>query len=115
MKHQKTLGFTMWNEPCGDVGYAEAVVMVSKLAREHDALIKELDDPKVAESTRYRTELRLLDEPAMMIADTLTDIGMTPDNMQGSALLPAAKAAVRAADKDPEQSAAARLVAYRSM
>lgn len=105
----------MWNEPCGDVEYAEAVRMVSELAKEHDKLIKELDDPEVAEKVRYRTEVKLLDEPAMKIADTLTDIGLTHDSMHGHLLLPAAKAAIRAADEHPEQSAAARLVGYRSI
>jgi integrase len=105
----------MWNEPCGDVSYAEAVVMVTELAKQHDALIKQLDDPKVAEKTRSKTEWRHLEEPAMKIADTLTDIGLSPDNMQGSMLLPAAQAGIRAADEHPEQSPATRLVAYQSI
>ncbi|WP_420011180.1 site-specific integrase [Tateyamaria sp.] len=115
VRHQKTLGFKMWNEPCGDVPYSEAVVKVAQWTVDHDELIKKLDDPETAEAFRYRTELRLLHEPAMMVADTLTDIGLTPNNMQGSMLLPAAKVAIKTADEHPDPSRAAKLAAYRSI
>ncbi|MEP3946535.1 phage integrase SAM-like domain-containing protein [Ascidiaceihabitans sp.] len=55
-RHHETLGFKMWNRPCGDVSYQEAVVMVTKWAREDDLRIKELDNPEVGQQVRLDTE-----------------------------------------------------------
>ena len=114
-KHQKTLGITNWNRPCGKVPYQQAVVLVTEWAAEHDRLLAQLDDPAVAEKARYGTEVRLLEGPLMQFADTMTDIGMTPGNWHGDKMLSAAKVALQSADEHPEQSASARLVAYRSI
>ncbi len=114
-KHQKTLGIKNWNRPCGKVTYQQAVVLVTEWASEHDALLSQLDDPKVAEKTRYTTEANLLEAPMMQIADTMTDIGLEPGNWRGEVMLSAAKVALKTADEHPEKSVAARLVAYRSI
>lgn len=114
-QHQKTLGIKNWNRPCGKVTYQQAVVLLTEWASEHDALLSKLDDPKVAEKTRYTTEANLLEAPMMQIADTMTDIGMEPGNWRGEVMLSAAKVALKAADEHPEKSVAARLVAYRSI
>lgn len=114
-RHQKTLGETMWNRPCGDVTWAKAVSLVTEWTEEHNALIKRLDDPAKAAPVRYTTELRQI-EPAMMaLADTATDFGWSPDGWDGSTTLAAAKAGIKVADEHTEQNAAARLVAYRSI
>ena len=55
-RHHETLGFKMWNRPCGDVSYQEAVVMVTNWSREDDLRIKELDNPKVGQQVRLDTE-----------------------------------------------------------
>ena len=92
-RHQKTLGIKNWNRPCGKVSYQQAVVLVTEWAAEHDALLSRLDDPTVAEKTRYSTEVRLLEAPMMQVADTMTDIGIDPNNWRGDVMLSAAKVA----------------------
>ncbi|MEP3784152.1 hypothetical protein [Ascidiaceihabitans sp.] len=114
-KHQKTLGVKNWNRPCGKVSYQQAVVLVTKWAAEHDALLSQLDDPTLAEKTRYTTEVHLLQAPMMQVTDTMTKIGMEPDNWRGDVMLAAAKVALQAADQHPEKSSAAPLVGYRSI
>ncbi|WP_156121784.1 hypothetical protein [Halocynthiibacter namhaensis] len=55
-RYHKTLGFKVWNRPCGDVSYQQAVVMVTDWAVEDDALIKSLDDPTKAAKVRQDAE-----------------------------------------------------------
>jgi integrase len=57
-RHHKTLGIKMWNRPCGDVSYQEAVLMVTNWALEDDARISELDDPNVGKQVRQATETK---------------------------------------------------------
>ena len=42
-QHQKTLGFKMWNRPCGKVSDAQAVAMVVQWTKEDNDLIMRLD------------------------------------------------------------------------
>jgi hypothetical protein len=56
-RHYKTLGTKVWNRPCGDVSYQQAVIMVTKWAAEDDALISSLDNPsEAAKVSTYRNE-----------------------------------------------------------
>ena len=40
----------------------------------------------------------------MRLVESMTDIGLSPDNMQGAVLLTLAKAAILVADNRPEQN-----------
>jgi len=55
-RHQATLGFKVWNEPCGKVSYGDAVAMVASLTKKHNRLIQTLDNPEVAAEVRKVTE-----------------------------------------------------------
>lgn len=56
-KHQKTLGFKMWNRPCGNVSFQKAVALVTQWAEKHDELLYKLDtDHKYAGQLRRYTE-----------------------------------------------------------
>ena len=55
-QYHKTLGITVWTEPCGDVSYAKAVSLVTGWAEEHDALLAELKNPQTQTETRRSTE-----------------------------------------------------------
>lgn len=114
-RHHKTLGLKMWNRPCGNVTWAKAVALVTAWTEEDDRRIADLDDPAKAHMVRYQTEVRQI-EPAMLaLADTATDLGWSSEGWDGATTLAAAKAGIRVADEHPEQSVAARLVAYRSI
>jgi len=55
-------------------------------------------------------------EPAMMqVADTLTDMGMSPGNRDGEQKMIAARIGIERADNHPEQNRAARLAAYKTL
>ncbi|QEE35141.1 hypothetical protein FTO60_05090 [Octadecabacter sp. SW4] len=54
-RHHSTLGFKTWNKPCGKVPYPDAVVKVAGWTKEHDELIAQLDDPKIAAGVREVT------------------------------------------------------------
>ena len=55
-RHHKTLGIKVWNRPCGDVPYQQAVTMVTNWTQEDNTLIADLDDPTVAKEVRWATE-----------------------------------------------------------
>lgn len=55
-RHHKTLGFKTWNVPCGDVDFAKAVIKVTTLAKQHDVLLSQLDDPETANSFHLAKE-----------------------------------------------------------
>jgi integrase len=55
-RHHKTLGFKVWNRPCGDVPYQQAVTMITNWMVEDDALIAELNNPTVSGQVRQATE-----------------------------------------------------------
>ena len=55
-RHHKTLGTKVWNRPCGDVSYQQAVIMVTDWTAEDDALINSLDNPTEAAKVRNDTE-----------------------------------------------------------
>jgi hypothetical protein len=96
-RHQKTLGLTVWNRPCGNVSYQKAVSLVTRWGEEHDRLIRSLDDPRVAEGTREATEVRAMAPMVSgMIATQLA--GILPSQFDP---LDAARAGLLAADRNP--------------
>ena len=98
----------MWNEPCGDVSYAEAVVKVAKWTAEHDALINQLDDPESAKKVRLSTEAQAM-LPKVDFLITAHNAGELPDEFDP---LEAAKAGLKAADSNPLLDDQDRLVRY---
>lgn len=57
-RHHKTLGTKVWNRPCGNVSYQQAVIMVTNWTLEDDVRISELDDPNVGRQVRLATETK---------------------------------------------------------
>lgn len=114
-RHHATMGFKVWNQPCGKVSYADAVSMVAKWTKEHDDLIKRLDDPRFADKTRYVTEVKKAERSMMMVADTITDIGWEPGEWPADQMLEGIRVCISTADQHPEENRAARLVGYRSV
>jgi integrase len=111
IKHQKTLGFKMWTKPCGDVSYLEAVVKVAEWTATHDAIIKLLDEPQMAETVRQETESHKM-KPAIsgMIKAQQKDILPTEFDP-----LDAAVAGLKAADQNIEFDDQDRLIRYRAI
>lgn len=108
VKHHKTLGYKMWSEPCGKVSYAEAVVKATQWTAEHDALIKQLDDPETAKKVRLSSEARSILPKVGFIA-AAHNAGELPVEFDP---LEAAKAGIKAADSNPSFDDQERLIRY---
>jgi hypothetical protein len=111
LRHQKTLGEKIWNNPCGDVSYQKTVALVTEWAEKHDALIKSLDDPETAEVVREATEVKAM---APMVAGLIQaqEAGVLPNNFDP---LEAAVAGLKAADQNTEFDNQDRLIRYRAI
>ncbi|MBL9049075.1 MAG: hypothetical protein JNK19_03065 [Tabrizicola sp.] len=110
-RHQKTLGETMWNRPCGDVTWAKAVSLVTAWTEEHDALIRTLDDPAKASVVREDTEARTI-APKLAGLVQAMEANILPATFDP---LDAARAGMKAADQEPMFDAQDRLVRYRAI
>lgn len=106
---QKTLGFSMWNRPCGDVTDAEAAAKVLAWTKQDDELIRQLSDPDFKASVRRDTEAHFMTPKAQAIIDAQNSGGM-PEAFDP---IQAAQAGIKAADlvADPED----RLIRYRAI
>ena len=111
IKHQKTLGFKMWAKPCGNVSYLEAVVKVAEWTATHDAIIKLLDDPQMAETVRQETESHKM-RPAISGVIKAQEMDMLPTEFDP---LDAAVAGLKAADQNIEFNNQDRLIQYRAI
>ncbi|WHP69586.1 tyrosine-type recombinase/integrase [Phaeobacter inhibens] len=76
-RHHDTLGFKVWNKPCGKVSYPEAVAKVLKWTNEHDDLIARLDRPEVAAQVREVTET---DKVAFIAQNMMDAIELTKND-----------------------------------
>jgi integrase len=110
-RHQKTLGMTVWNRPCGDVSYQKAVVLVTEWAEEDDRLIKSLDDPTVAVPVRQATEARAMAPKVKTIAAAL-ESGVLAGPFDP---LEAAQIALKKLERNPDYDDQDRLVRYRGI
>ncbi len=108
-RHHKTLGFTMWNRPCGDVSYQKAVVLVTAWTADDDKLIQSLDNPTIALEVRQTTEARrMAPRVQAVIHDATVGAYQTADT------LAIARDGMPWVDQNPEFDAQDRLVRYRA-
>lgn len=108
-RHQKSLGETMWNRPCGDVTWAKAVSLVTAWTEEDDRVIAELDDPAKALSVRQATEAKMMAPNVEAVIHNITT-GAYPNANP----LAFARDGMPWVDNNPEFDAQDRLVRYRA-
>lgn len=129
-RHHETLGFKMWNRPCGDVSYQEAVVMVTNWALEDDLKIKELDDPKVGQRVRLETEHARWTPYVEELTEGFSELKGDPKaysyivdsdgaehslNLDSIDPLQVAKEGIKSIDANQTHNDAARLVRYQTI
>ncbi len=110
-RHHKTLGFDMWNYPCGDVSYQQAVVLVTKWTEKHDAFVKSLDDPQRAKQMREAVENDKM-APSVEGVVQAQKAGVLPKSFNA---LDAAKEGMQEADENLHFDEQDRLVRYRAI
>ena len=108
-KHQKTLGFKMWNRPCGKVSDAEAIALVVQWTKEDDELLRQLRNPEIKTEVRRHSETLAM-EPRVQFLIEAQKSGDLPETFHP---VLAAKAGIEAADAltDPED----RLIRYKAI